>query len=826
MRRTRNAGWKIRRARWSSSWRIAFAIMLATPVAGAAAEPVRVRSGEHPGFSRLVLDFGQVPHWSVTLDGLEGTVTFEGPPLLLDASEVHDRIGRGRIRSVRAEANGLHLALGCDCVVEAYALPGGRLVIDVGERSEQRPVGAGTGFAQPRVLDEGTGDIRPARAVSEAGPVVPAYEPWPPVPFEAAERRLPRSAFESHAPPSRQPPRPPATVEPESFSGRAGSAPPDSPREGVPVSEATSPGIADPAPVPWPLETTDVRNRLDAATDAVADALERAAAQGLIELASEGQTSGPASPAPDRPPTPDAPPSPLPIEQESNLRVSTSVDRELSLLARRLEDAAGSSCLAGYDLDVASWGPPEDKFADVAELHARLFGEFDAPDADTARTLARHYIHLSFGAEALAVLEAVALPDDEAAVLGLLAEIADGGTRPVDDAIVSLFGCPGPAAMWGLLAVADPPPDAPVATEEIAGVFSELPLHLRRHFGPVLVDRFLALGDPDAARTVWTAVDRAAGDHGEGFVLATAELASAEGDSRRAERGYATLTGAGPANAPLAVLRLLRSRLERGGPVDRGLVETASALSFENRGTPMARELKLVELEGRIAIGAWDEVLAELPRARFSGALGSEDAASVLGKLYVAMATRANVADFLRRGVEANANLPGTVVADGARRALAERFLDLGLADRADALLAELAEPLPADKLLKARAHMVAGRYGEVEETLAGETGPETETLRGEALLGLGRYREASVAFEGAGNTNAAARSAARGGAWERGPEPVRAAAKALLEEDREPLAETPLARNRALVGNAGVLRDEISALLAIAGASDGDEVD
>ena len=800
-------------------------IMLAAPLAGTAAEPVRVRSGEHPGFSRLVLDFDRVPRWSLSADGTRRSVTFAGPPVQLQIDEVYERIGRNRIRGIRAGVNRLDLELGCDCRVMAYTLAGGRLVIDVGGELETRLAEADVALARPRVLSDDIREDPPAGRAPPGGPLDAGYEPQPPASLSSDLAQPPSANSETRALLSRKTPglmTAPVADPVARRLERPGIAIANSlaqTRDGSVAGSGRRPesGLADAVVTPWPLQPTDARDRLDTATEALADALERAAAQGLIDLAPGEALTSPGASSHRQLPETSAGTLPLPIGQEPNLRVTTSLDRELSMIVRRLEDDAGSSCLANFDLNVGSWGPPDGSVAGLSDLRAQLFGEFDTPDPDAARVLARRYIYLSFGAEALAVLDAVALPEDEAAVLRFLAEIADGRTRRPDDTATSLLKCPGFAAMWGLIAIAKPSSDVKLATGEIAGAFSDLPLHLRRHYGPALVDRFLFLGQTDAARIIWTAVDRAGGDHGERFVLATADLANAEGDATRAERDYAALEGASPANAALAVLRLLRSRLARDGHVDRNLVDSAAALAFENRGTPVSRELKLAELSGRIAIDAWDEVFAELPRARFSGALGADDATAVLAELYTAMADHAGVGDFLRRGVEADERLPVSVASDGARRALAERFLDLGLADQAEGLIAGLAEPGPADGLLKARSHIVAGRFGAAEAALAGRTGLAADRLRAEAFLGLGRYREAAAIFEAAGETVTAARSAARGGAWDKGPEAIRTAATELSGEDTAPLPETPLARNRALVENAGALRESISAFLAVA---------
>ena len=47
-------------------------------------------------------------------------------------------------------------------------------------------------------------------------------------------------------------------------------------------------------------------------------------------------------------------------------------------------------------------------------------------------------------------------------------------------------------------------------------------------------------------------------------------------------------------------MRRLPPRLAPGAALDRRLVESAGAPAYENRGTSLARELKIAELRGRM----------------------------------------------------------------------------------------------------------------------------------------------------------------------------------------------------------------------------------
>ncbi len=104
----------------------------------AGAEDVRIRSGEHAGFSRIVLEFGERPPWSLRLGDRRATVLLGPGDRRLDAKDVFARIPRTRIRAVTATAEGLELELGCDCAVTAFEVRRAALAIDVADAPGSR----------------------------------------------------------------------------------------------------------------------------------------------------------------------------------------------------------------------------------------------------------------------------------------------------------------------------------------------------------------------------------------------------------------------------------------------------------------------------------------------------------------------------------------------------------------------------------------------------------------------------------------------------------------------------------------------------------------
>ncbi len=117
-----------------------------------------LRSGEHSTFSRIVVDAPPPPNWSARHRGRDVVVVLPGLDLT-GAEDIFSRMPRTRILSVLRTARGLRLRLGCNCPVQAFALDGRHVVIDVRD-PDSMPV-----VEQPDLVRQ------PSRQAAEPEPV-------------------------------------------------------------------------------------------------------------------------------------------------------------------------------------------------------------------------------------------------------------------------------------------------------------------------------------------------------------------------------------------------------------------------------------------------------------------------------------------------------------------------------------------------------------------------------------------------------------------------------------------------------------------------------
>ncbi|MBM7066217.1 hypothetical protein [Actibacterium sp. 188UL27-1] len=104
-----------------------------TWAACASAEDVRVLSGEHENFSRLVMVFAEETSWDAkrTDDGYAITLGRQGISLGLD--QVFDLIPRDRLQSISFDktTGALNLTVECTCYIKPFEIPNNTLVIDI-----------------------------------------------------------------------------------------------------------------------------------------------------------------------------------------------------------------------------------------------------------------------------------------------------------------------------------------------------------------------------------------------------------------------------------------------------------------------------------------------------------------------------------------------------------------------------------------------------------------------------------------------------------------------------------------------------------------------
>ncbi len=755
-----------------------------------------MRSGDHDGFTRLVLSFSDRPTWSLGQNNGDAILRLGGAPRQFDFSGAFEMISRSRLQALYAEPGGrdVRLQLACDCSVDVTELGTRFLVVDIRDTPPIQPLPTVTLNkasipSAPSVNTAPHRNIRLSNRISRPSPqILVAPDDTP----ARSERAMP--------------------LDQTAFAEALALAQPLAELSGVDVRNPIRPQPEQTRALDLDVATEPSFSGL---TNRLAEQIGRAASQGLIEGAGPGGGV-----------VRDIDPEVAAAAAAENIRIRSAIDEALGTLAdERPVSDDGLRCLPDHALAINVWGPPEDQPGQIADVRARLITELGDTDLAVVRQLIRRYLYLSFGTEAQALLAQFGAEIPDADLLGVMATLVNGD--PVSDPgpLRGQAACDGAAALWSFLA--DPSQDNSLNATSVARVFSGLPLHLRRHLGQPIAEALIARGEDDAARSVRNAISRAPGDHGVGLEMVNASLAADEG-APKAQAMLAEIAASGQSEAPVAMLRYLNAAHEDGRRVAPAMIELAETMAFERRGLPEALDLKRAELAARIDLQAFDETAAALFRTDGQQDLPSADLKALWASYLSTLSTESEDAEFLRIGFQPRIWAEALVTDDRARRALVSRLMALGFWREAEALTVGADADADWVALTGARIALAAGRPREALVALVAQEGPEADALRAEALSRSRAFIEASRVFEAKGDTEAGATMAWRAGEFQRAaalggdtrPDVahIMAPPVPILSEDAptgEPTAgERELATGRGLIAESAGVRAEITDIL------------
>ncbi|MGH1369715.1 MAG: hypothetical protein ACRBCL_13965 [Maritimibacter sp.] len=758
--------------------RVFLAIWLAFFSSALRAETVTVQSGEHEDFSRLVFLSSEMPDWE--LGRVEGGFELRSgrPDIEFDLGRVFDLIPRDRVREMINRENGrVFLDSSCACHVDAFELSSGFVVVDVkdGPASERaKAFNANFEESQPKP-DE------PIDAARQVLPVVPAR------PVAKTAQGFP-TVFG----------RPTATTPIEKSSENA-----------VETSDKMDVSRAEPEAVSE-LEQT------------LLEQISRAATQGLLEADLPDVQESVAEVDDIRTPVPDDVPMDVPAmqkEPETHFAISTAIDRarqDTSIATKSTGD--GRKCLPSRFFEIEEWGVPLEEGSDVGAFRAGLISEYDTTDAAGATALVRHYIYITFGAEARALLRYYRDLIDRPDVLDAMAQIMDDGYAENAEFFVDQMACEGAVALWATLAQPQLFKYQEINAEAVVFEFLKLPPHLRRLLGPGLVKDFLAIDDPSSANALKASVDRVLTDLDENAGMMEAEVALSEGDQEGAARSLDGVIEVADARLPEALLSRAALIAQTGEDVPDAFTSLLESVAYENKGSETEYELRAAAIMMRVleqdtlaAFARYDALVSEF---------GSEmpKTGELRETLFAALADNTKDYDFLTTLI---ARMPDAILlSPDQRRTQASRALDLGFPELSKQLLASANVPQEGERVVLAQALLQQRRPEVALGYLAGLDTKPALSLKAEALRQMGDHVSAASIFEQLGETEQQLEESWRGGQWEpvaeKGEGVTRAASQMMIGEQTAETGSdvTPLAANEALVANSKENRRTVEALL------------
>lgn len=753
----------------------------------AAQDSVRVRAGEHDGYSRIVLDAPSTAALAWGVEGRSLVVRLDAPVTGFDTGPAVAARGISRVAGYAAnpaEAGAvLRVTMTCDCGARVMRLADGRVVLDIASGAPRPDLPEGTGAAAASAEPAAPTTIaapaprpapRPAVSAAEPAPSAVAPEtpsaspPAAPATTEAAAAAAPQPAETATPVPEAAPapaePLPVALPQPPTPSPAAEPEPP------AEIAAAATEAPAQPAP---PEDATAAT--VAAARQALLRQLTRAAEEGLLDLADRAET--PRADPPADPPAGAAdeaapPPADLPMRVRTGTEIAADADRARQGAAPQPAQPA-AHCLDAAQFDTASWVGEASLNLQLGMHRRAMVGEFDR--ANTAAVLAyvRLLIAKGFGLEAEGALRAFVSDLPATPVLWELAPMVDSRAPDPDGVVAAGLDCPGAHGLWAAAAQAlagtlDP---AAIDIERLRGPLGLVPPLIRTRLAVPVATVALDAGDIDTAETIAAIAARAEAPPPEGdgmLAVLMARIDAARGSWSRAEAGLRPLIWQTSPAGIEAAIRMVEFRLAQGNASPSGLAENMEALAFTLGRSDLARRL----IQSAAAARAKGEGLGlALAALGTLAERGSDPGAARLAArdILVDYAPDETEGVAYAEAVLAHEAMLGTDPgSDPARFAIARHFTALGLGNLSEHILAPaLQRDVAGARLIAADAAIVAADPQRALDFLGNLDGGEAARLRAAALAAEGRFDAAFEAISSADEPQLAARYAWLAGRWE-----------------------------------------------------------
>lgn len=641
---------------------------------------VEVRSGEHPGFTRLVMYFDEPKNWDLGRIENGYGLRLQGEEQTFNLADVFSFIPRSRILDIEEVSGGLNILSSCECHANAYNFRPGVLVLDI--KSGQPPEDAR--FEASLDVKQTAEESFPAAVLPDLVSLTTSVEP----------------AKDIHATNI-------GDFDPELDVGvlQQNWANLDTVNRHSPLERQLAERLGRALSEQLLTPSAGSQERLLDVADVAAVEMAKPVPEARIEI-----TDG----------------SHEVLDDLENVSVRSAMDPDTDTR----EKSDFGHCRSEKYFSLAQFDGAENNLQGLSSARAQFLDDLAAPSQASVQLLVKSYLALGFGAEASQVLELYSEAGLQAAIQRSLASLVDRPEMGVAGDLRSQVDCNTDAALWALLAHGTDKPNAPVNEKAIVRTISALPLHLRRHLVPTVSERLRRLGYKDSAAAVRETVLRA--EDGPNMSL-DLEVVQAEADdsSKLASDGQrdVLINAARPTSSvsELATASLL-AELEEAGRFapDALLLQVASEI-HATRGSENGQRMLdayMTALGRRGLSKPAVDILSRLDRSRFSEAYDLQAAADLFLE---ALQKEAPSGAFTIGAVDFEKGFDLDRVSTRVRTLVAGRLEQLNLSEQAAAFR-------PRRAIMVTSSGAVGSRAGSLQNRLADDGTGQTNAT--EALSG------------------------------------------------------------------------------------------
>ncbi len=254
----------------------------------------------------------------------------------------------------------------------------------------------------------------------------------------------------------------------------------------------------------------------------------------------------------------------------------------------------------------------------------------------------------------------------------------DRGFTEVSSPLSHQFQCDTSVAFWSVLSEKVLDQDEDYNMNSILSTFSALPFHLRQYLGPILSDRFLAVGDTESVHYIQNAMLRVNERQSDASVLLNAKLALAEGASKSGEDKLKDIIAENGAHAPEALVKLIQMKAKDGEEIDESIAETVEAFAVEFRGDPFEGKLQEAATLAQIYSGKPEVAVKKIFALKQEEGSDNQDLANLTSRALEALAQVPDDTLFLKTIWQHKDGISQADFSNSARLAVSRRLLDLG----------------------------------------------------------------------------------------------------------------------------------------------------
>lgn len=484
---------------------------------------VSVRSGEHDGFTRLVMNYQEDVAWRVGRVSGEYGIKLERIRPDYDISKAFNFITKNRIASLFEDKNSgiFHIGLACLCHATAFELRPGIVVIDVKDGPPpkdsifeapilQPHLGFGTSITASET-EAGDHFNKDGNEYNWIGRLLPAFN-------KDLKDELPNTT----------------ATNPDVVADQFGILLLEH------LSRSASRGVVD-------IEATD--QILPSHTSSAS-------------LKSEGRI--------------------LPISIALGELPGITLHDEGKAGANI--DSVGNICTPEEKVAISSWSNYGESQPQMSEVNDKLVEEFDKLNKMELESAVKFLLSIGFGAEARQLLNSLTIDAEEREILSSLSYLVDGEDDP-KDFFSRQSNCKSSSALWSLLDTDANGKFDEINMDAIYLAFSSLSASMRNNLGPILVEKLLDHKVYLAAEKIERILNRSPSGHNGKNSLVRARLDLNAKDAISAEnRSQAALLDAGP-ETWAALTILVEARAAQNIPIEAERAVALDAALREFKGT-------------------------------------------------------------------------------------------------------------------------------------------------------------------------------------------------------------------------------------------------